>query len=139
VPGVVGHVLLGFSVRLVDMQYSFLNEQTWIVLKFAGGLGLVCLLFRVGLESKISNLVHQLGRASIIGIGNVGLSGLLGYVVARFLLDFDLIPSLATATALTATSVGVSIIVWRESNALDTPTGSSSWTWLSLMTFLQWC
>ncbi len=123
VPGVVGHILLGFGLRLADMQYGFVNEQAWSMFEFAAGLGLVCLLFRVGLESKVAHLVHQLGRASIIWIGNVGLSGLLGYAVARFILQLDLIPSLAAATALTATSVGVSVIVWRESDALDTPTG----------------
>lgn len=81
------------------------------------------MLFRIGLESNLHDLLSKLPRAAPIWIGNVALSGLPAYLISIYLLDLATIPSLFVAVALTATSVAVSAEVWREANALNSPNG----------------
>ena len=47
----------------------------------------------------------------------------LGYLVMIYLLGFAQIPSLIAAVALTATSIGVSLAMWRQHEALGTRKG----------------
>ena len=56
-------------------------------------------------------------------MGDVLLSGGLGYAVCYFVLGWKFIPSLFVAAALTATSVGISVGVWQNAGALKSPTG----------------
>lgn len=122
VPAMVGFVALGFMLRLADGRWDILSAHGEFAFEFLAELGVIALLFRVGLESDLARLRRQLPRAAIIWAGNVGLSGALGYLAMR-LLGFALIPSLIAATALTATSIGVSVGMWRRRNALRTTKG----------------
>ncbi|WP_287251868.1 cation:proton antiporter [Moorena sp. SIO4E2] len=122
-PAIVGYLLLGFLMRLVDVQEQLLSAQVLEVYGFFAELGIISLLFRVGLESNLSGLLSQLPRASIILVGNLILSGILGFVSAYFLLQLPLIPSLFISIALIATSVGISVSVWQEAKALNSVNG----------------
>ncbi|WP_066379549.1 cation:proton antiporter [Anabaena sp. CA = ATCC 33047] len=122
-PALVGYILLGFLFRLLDAQFPFLSPQVQEIFEFLAELGVISLLFRVGLESNLTALIRQLSKASTIWIGDVVVSGGLGFVTARFLLGLPLIPSLFVAIALTATSVGVSVGVWQEAKAIYSENG----------------
>jgi Kef-type K+ transport system membrane component KefB len=123
IPALVGYVLIGIVLALLDGDAALMTPEVVLVFEFLGGVGIVALLFRVGLESNIGEMLAQLRRAVWVWIGNVALSGMLGYAAARWALGFALLPSLFVATALTATSLGVCLGVWREAGALDTPAG----------------
>lgn len=122
-PALFGYFLLGFLLRLADEQWQILDAEGHQVFAFLAEMGVVVLLFRVGLESRVARLLKWLPRASIIFSGDVLISGLFGYVGAFYLLGWPLIPSLFVAVALTATSVGVSVAVWQEAGALKSPSG----------------
>lgn len=122
-PALVGYLLLGLGVRWCDDVWGVLNSSGEWSLELLGELGVICILFRVGLESDPRKLAKQLPRAVSIWIGNVVLSAGLGYVAARFFLGFELIPSLFVATALSATSVGVSVLIWDTAGRLKSETG----------------
>ena len=124
VPALVGYLVLGFLLRGAQGAWGFLPAEGSAVLELLGRMGLIALLFRVGLESDVGRLRSQLGRAGPIWLGSVLASGAAGYATARWLLDLGAVPSLFTGVALTATSVGVSLSVWQERDALDTDTGA---------------
>jgi Kef-type K+ transport system membrane component KefB len=90
------------------------TPETWGIFELFAQLGLIVLLFRVGLESKISGLKYHFRNASFIWAANILFSGALGYLFAKYFVGLALIPSLFVGAALTATSVGVSIAAWRE-------------------------
>ncbi|CUH12037.1 glutathione-regulated potassium-efflux system protein KefB [Jannaschia seosinensis] len=123
VPSLVGYMALGFLLRLADDRWNFLSEQGDFAFEILAELGIIVLLFRVGLESDLQGLRRQLGSASVIWLGNVALSATAGYFVMTYLLGFDQIPSLIAAVAMTATSIGVSIGMWRQHDALRTRKG----------------
>ena len=122
-PPLVGFLLLGVALRFVDDRWSILDEQGEGAFELLGQLGVIALLFRVGLESDLLGLMRQLPRASAIWAGNTILSAVPGYLVVAHLLGYGVIPGLVAAIALTATSIGVSLGPWQQHGALKSPTG----------------
>lgn len=123
VPSLIGFMALGFLIRLVDSQGTLISGETGKIFEFLAEIGVITLLFKVGLDSNLKGLIKQLRHASIIWFGNIIFSGFLGFVIAEYVFHLGLIPSLFIAVALTATSVGVSVNVWQEENAMKSPTG----------------
>lgn len=122
-PAIVAYLLLGIGLQAIDRAHHLQTESAQSVLNFLAELGLICLLFRVGLESNLSGLRRQLPRASVILVGDLLFSGLLGFGLAFYGLHWPLVTSLVVSLALIATSVGISINVWQEAKALSSPTG----------------
>lgn len=123
IPPLVGYLLLGVTIGLINSQIYFLSPSVREVYAFLGELGIISLLFRVGLESNLAGLIRQLPRASFILLGNLACSGIMGFLAAAKLLHLQLIPSLFISIALMATSVGISVSVWQEAQALNTDNG----------------
>lgn len=123
VPALVGYLVLGFVLGILGNRWGLLGGEARTVLEFLAKIGVVALLFRVGLESKPAKLLHQLRKASGVAVANVAISGALAYLAASWLLDLGMVTSLIIATASVATSVGLTVGVWREADALDTPEG----------------
>lgn len=123
IPVLVVYILLGLAMAFIDDNGNVMTPQIDLVFEFLGGIGIVALLFRIGLESNITEMLVQFRRAVWVWLGNVGLSAVFGYLTARYLFGFTLVPSLFAATALTATSLGVCLAPWRDAKVLDTPAG----------------
>lgn len=123
-PALVGYLLVGFTLRSTNLFPGVVGESAATPLNFLADIGVVALLFRVGLESDLQGLMSQLRNASGVWFGNVLLSGLVGYLTANVILGYPLVPSLYIAVALTATSVAVPVAVWREAKALNSSDGN---------------
>jgi Kef-type K+ transport system membrane component KefB len=123
VPSLVGYLGLGILFGTANSQWQLMSEPARTAFGFLADVGVVALLFRVGLESRVSSLLESLPKATPIWLGNVAAAGLAGFGAA-YLLGFSIVPSLVAATAMTATSVGVSVAAWQEENALKTGDGA---------------
>lgn len=121
IPALVGYLLLGFLLRLADLRWGLLTEPVRYAFAFLADMGVVALLFEVGLKSHPTALAQKLPQASLIWLGDITLSALFGYAGAYYVLGLPLLPSLVVATALTATSVGVSVTAWQQ--AINSPNG----------------
>lgn len=122
-PPLTGFLLLGFGMRWLDYRLGIFSSESLEIFHLLAEIGIIALLFRIGLESKIAGLFHQLRRASFIWIGDVLVSGVLGYAFCHFILGLGLVPSLFVGTAMTATSVGVSVGVWHDAGAIKSSIG----------------
>lgn len=123
IPALVGYLGLGLVMQLFLFQKAQNLESILEIYEFLGELGLIALLFRVGLESNLAGLIRQLPKASVILVGDVLVSALLGFGVSYLVLGLALVPSLFISIALVATSVGISLSVWYEVNALSSRNG----------------
>lgn len=123
IPALVGYLLLGVAINSINNYIYFLVPSVTEVYAFLAELGIISLLFRVGLESNLAGLLRQLPRASFLLLGDVIFSGLLTFVSVYYWLKLDFIPSIFISIALIATSVGISVSVWQEAKALDSPNG----------------
>lgn len=124
IPPLIGYLAIGLLLRMADVQLGFLNEEIYLSFEFMASIGIIVLLFRVGLESNLTALVSQISHATVIWAGNVFLSGAMGFIAAFYLLGMGFVPSLFVAAALTATSVGISADVWHEAKAINSPNGT---------------
>jgi Kef-type K+ transport system membrane component KefB len=122
-PAVVGFIALGFAIRLGDMEWGVLNAQSEEVFSFLATLGLVTLLFHIGLESHLEKLLSQLSRASLLGMSGIVVSGVTGFAAAYWLLNLGWVTSVVVGTALTATSVGIPSGVWEEAGKVGCEEG----------------
>lgn len=123
-PPLTGYLALGFALRLAASRYPLLPHGFEGILQFLAKVGLVALLFRVGLESEISALLGQLKQAGVALIGNIVITIAMGYATAYYLLGQSLVTSLIVGTAFGATSVGVTVNVWKGAGALKSSNGS---------------
>ena len=123
VPALVGYILLGFLISVMNQQWSFVTNAFNNTFAVLAQLGIAALLFRVGLKSHTQALLAKLPDASLIWIGDVLTNLLLGFLVSRYVLALPLETSLVIATAFSATSVAVSVTVWDEMHKLNTSNG----------------
>jgi len=121
---VVAFFVLGALLRAAA-SYGFvpflLDQQ---VFPFLADLGVIVLLFQVGLDSNLSRLLAQLPDALWVSAGDVLVSGSLAFAATYGLLGWALIPSLFVSAAFSATSVGVTVAVWQDADQLNTREGS---------------
>ncbi len=123
IPPMIGYLALGLLLRILADQTGMLSKEGEEVVHFLAQIGVIALLFRVGLESHLSGLLKQLRSASFIWLFNLTLSGVIGYAAAYYLLGLPFLSSLIISVAMTATSVGIPAKVWSDGKKLDTPQG----------------
>ncbi len=122
-PELLVFVLLGVSLswggRGLGWETGVMEEG----LHFLSKVGLVALLFRVGLDSDLTGLLDKLPKAVPVWLVNVIVTIPIGYATCSLLLGYDWVPSLVVGVAFSATSVGVTASVWEETDQIDTAEG----------------
>ncbi|WP_158275440.1 cation:proton antiporter [Maritimibacter sp. 55A14] len=123
-PPMIGFIALGVALSLAGSAWGVLDAELARSIRFLAEIGIVVLLFRIGLESNLDALLGQLGRAALIWLPNMGLAALAAFLLVWFWPGLGLLPALYAAVAASATSIGVSIAVWDDAGALDSPSGA---------------
>lgn len=123
-PAVLGELMMGVvlgNLILVNIAW-FEPVKHDQVIKFLAELGVVILLFQIGLESKIQEMQKVGVRAFWVAIvGVVVPFGLGTYIVGPWLMPgLDPNAYLFLGAALTATSVGITGRVFRDLGKLQT-------------------
>lgn len=111
----VGGVLLGGSVL-------GLFDPGDAVLHALAELGVLILLFQIGLHTDLRSLAKVGPTALVVGLVGVVLPFGGGVLVAR-MLGLGMMPSILIGAALTATSIGISARVLSDLGQLKTPEG----------------
>lgn len=116
-PAVLGELLAGV---LLGTSVAGLVDPKNDVLHLLAELGVVILLFEIGLETDLRKLVRVGGASAVVAIIGVVLPFALGYAVCWILGLGNLVGIVAGAT-LTATSVGITARVLSDLNRLQEP------------------
>lgn len=124
VPAVAGYVVVGLALAAINENTGLLQDAALHGFELLARIGVVILLFRIGLESKLERLVQQLRPAMLIWGGDVLVSASFAFLAVFLLSGYGVIPAVFAAVALSATSVGVSTSVWRDQGALDSREGA---------------
>ncbi|HEY5645880.1 MAG TPA: cation:proton antiporter, partial [Pseudomonadales bacterium] len=126
VPVAAGYIVLGLALGTAFRQLGDIDTPTFTgAFAVLAQLGVVALLFRVGLTSHISVLLAKLPDASVIWIVNVAGTFAAGYAVSRYALGWSLETGLVVGTAFSATSIAVSLAVWDELGQANSDTGAT--------------
>lgn len=109
----------GLSVDSVAATFQTDSE----VISVLSEMGVVILLFEIGLESDLKELLRVGPQAAIVAVVGVlapFVSGTLGLIT---LFNVPTIPAIFAGAALTATSIGITAKVLSELNYLNRPEG----------------
>ena len=111
-PSVIGELLAG--VVLGPSLFGWLTPDETI--RLLAEIGIILLLFEVGLETDVRSLARTGGQSVLVALAGFVLPFLLGFGVAHWLLDIELLPSLFVGGTLTATSIGITVRVLADLN-----------------------
>lgn len=109
-PSVIGELLAGVIIgpsllALIDISHP---------IQLLAEIGIILLLFEVGLETDINRLYKAGLKAFIIALGGVIFPFFLGFVLSYYYFDFSLLASLFVGCTLTATSIGITLRVLKD-------------------------
>lgn len=119
-PAVLGELLAG--VVLGGSMFGLLDPSDPVI-RVLSELGVIILLFEIGLHTDIRSIARVFGAATTVAIVGVVLPFVLGYAAVVGLGGLERIPALVCAAALTATSIGISARVLSDIGWLKSPEG----------------
>jgi Kef-type K+ transport system membrane component KefB len=119
-PAVLGELLAG--VVLGNLPFALLDEASHGPgLAFAAELGVMLLLFQVGLGSSLGDMARVAPRAGAVAVLGVVFPSVLGVGVSRLLLpEASVAEHLFIGSTLCATSVGITASVLKDLDVLGT-------------------
>ena len=124
-PAVLGELLVGIILGNMALAgFNFFEPiRQDVVIRFLAEIGVVILLFQVGLESNIRRMLKVGPQAFLVAIVGVIAPFLLGTVVVGPLLlpELSFNAHLFVGAILTATSVGITARVFHDLGQLKTP------------------
>jgi len=118
-PSVIGELFAG-----VVLGPSLLG---WIepveTIKLMAEIGIILLLFEVGLETDVKRLVSTGLKSVIVAMAGFVLPLLLGFALGYWVLGLPLLVSLFVGGTLTATSIGITVRVLSDLRRQQAPEG----------------
>lgn len=118
-PAVVGELIAG--VLLGKSVFGLLDPTNPVIHSLAE-LGVLVLLFEIGLHTDLKSLMKVGNEAIVVAIVGVALPFGFGYYAATAL-GLATIPSIVAGAALTATSIGISARTLSDLGQLKSPEG----------------
>jgi Kef-type K+ transport system membrane component KefB len=109
-PAIVGELLAG--VLLGNYVLGIISTENHVLMSFAE-IGVIFLLFHVGLEIRVKDLFAVGRTAVLVGLLGVAIPFILGFL-STCVIGYGLVESLFIATAILATSVGISVKVLQD-------------------------
>lgn len=118
-PSVIGELVAGILIGPSLLGWVEPNE----LLRILAEVGVILLLFEVGLETDMGKLLDSGRKAITVAVGGFVTPLLFGFGVAYFLFDLSLLVSLFVGGTLTATSIGITVRTLVDVHRQNSPEG----------------
>lgn len=118
-PSVIGELIAG--VVLGPSLFGWIEPVHAI--KLLAEIGIILLLFEVGLETDVKRLVRTGAKSFVVAIAGFVLPFLFGFITGYWLFDMSLMVSLFIGGTLTATSIGITVRVLSDLHRQQSPEG----------------
>ncbi|AFZ47810.1 sodium/proton antiporter NhaS3, CPA2 family [Cyanobacterium stanieri PCC 7202] len=115
--------LLQSTANLTPTGTELVFESMSEVISVLAELGVIILLFEIGLESDLKELIRVGPSAAIVAVVGVVAPFVMGTAGLVFLFGLPVIPSVFAGAALTATSIGITAKVLAELGKLSSTEG----------------
>lgn len=106
-PPVIGELLAG--IVLGPSLFGLI--QPIDAIRLMAGVGIILLLFQVGLETDIRRLINTGAKSFVVALSGFILPLILGFLCAFHIFNLSLLESLFIGGTLTATSIGITVRV----------------------------
>lgn len=117
------YILFGLGFRFFAGDVFRNSDSFNEIIVLFGNIGLILILFQVGVESNLKKLFQQIKNAILISIPEVSFSWAAMFVLMHHFLGVPLQTSMMLAVAFTATSIAVAISPWRDTGFLKKKPG----------------
>jgi Kef-type K+ transport system membrane component KefB len=111
-PAVIGELFAGIVLGPSLFGWISISETIRIMAE----IGIILLLFEVGLETNIKNLIYSSRKSVVIALSGFVLPFILGFIVAYNFFSLSLLTSLFIGGTITATSIGITVRVLTDLN-----------------------
>lgn len=115
-PPVLGGITAGIIIGPTLLNLVPLSDAVM----FMAELGILLLLFKIGVETNLTRLLKVGLEALGVGLTGVILPFIGGFIASYYIFHLGLLPSLFVAGTLTATSIGITMAVFGDMNKIDT-------------------
>ena len=114
---------LQFSADVTPENIQTIFNSQGEIISILSELGVIILLFEIGLESNLKELISVGPQSVMVAIVGVVAPFVLGTLGLTYLFHVDIIPSIFAGAALTATSIGITAKVLAELGHLSSQEG----------------
>lgn len=122
VPPIVGYIVSG--IILVNIIGS--NMEDSHILDQIAEFGIVFLMFTIGLEMRLENLIQMRKQVFVYGGLQVGLSILFFTFISYFLFNLDIKTSMVIGAALSLSSTAIVLKILNDTNKITNYYGQNS-------------
>ena len=118
-PSVIGELIAGIIIGPSLLSWVEPNE----ILKLLAEIGIILLLFEVGIKTDSKRLLHSGVQSSIVALAGFIFPMLFGFIVCYWYFELSLLVSLFIGGTITATSIGITIRVLQDLNCQQSHQG----------------
>lgn len=112
-----------FHPAFTALERSQIFQAQGQILSNLSQLGVILLLFQVGLESNLRELIRVAPQAATAVLAGISVPLLVGLAGLRFIFQVETTGGLFAAAAMTAVSIGISASILTELGALKSKEG----------------
>jgi len=109
-PSVIGELLAGIVIGPSLLGWI----EPFQILKLLAEIGIILLLFEVGLKTDSKRLLHSGVKSSVVALSGFIFPMIFGFVVSYWYFDLSVLVSLFIGGTITATSIGITVRVLRD-------------------------
>lgn len=109
-PSVIGELLAGMIIGPSLLGLIDISPPIHLLAQ----IGVILLLFEVGVETDVGRLASSGGKALIVALLGVALPFFLGFFISYYLFSFTFLASLFLGSTFTATSIGITLRVLQD-------------------------
>ena len=118
-PSVIGEMTAGIIIGPSVLGFVSLNDVIIILAE----IGVILMLFEVGLETDVGKLLDVGGKAVTVAIGGFVAPLVFGFAVSHFVFGLPALVALFIGGTLTATSIGITVRTLVDVQRHDSPEG----------------
>lgn len=118
-PSVIGELIAGIIIGPSLLGWVEINDVILILAE----IGVILLLFEVGLETDVGKLLATGRKAVVVAVGGFITPLAMGFVVGHYLFDQSFLVALFVGGTLTATSIGITARTLMDVRRQNSPEG----------------
>jgi Kef-type K+ transport system membrane component KefB len=129
-PAVLGELIVGillgpslFGLLNPAVEHGTIAFTSFEIITFIGEIGVILLLFQVGLESNIYQLLKAGVASTLVACVGVILPVSMGYIFFKYVYGAPTLVSILVGATLAATSVGITMRVLSEIGKVSSEEG----------------
>lgn len=123
-PRVVGHITAGLIIGYFLIYFPIFTQSDKSILAFLANLGIILLFYYVGLETNFKTFAKNINRSCAVSLFNTLLPFISGFLIMRYVLGLDILPSLIIGVCLSVSAQSVSVDILEELKMLRSKLGS---------------